>query len=132
MTQPRSYTRVSLIAPTAAVLSAAITTGTAADLATYTDVGRREFRVIASVGGMVQPGTTSVSIVIQDNTTSTAGDSGWGTITSSGALAFTTNGIATDIFCSTNKRYIRAVSTPTASTASYVATVQAILGSRLV
>lgn len=127
----KSLTRVSLIAPSAAVLSAAITTGTAVDTAGYANEGRREFRVTASVGAMSQPGTTSVSIVIQDNTTSTAADTGWGTITSSGALAFTTNGSATDIFCRTTKRYIRAVSTPTALTASYVAVVNAYLENRV-
>jgi hypothetical protein len=131
MAQARSFTRVSLLAPTAAALSAAITTGTAADLSTYADVGRREFRVYAAVSGMEQPGTTSVAIVIQDNTTSTAGDSGWATVSSSGALAFTTNGVATDIFVRTNKRYLRAVSTPTALTASYHAVVQALVSNRV-
>lgn len=128
--QQRSLTRVALITPGISALSAVITTGTAIDLAGYASEGRREFRVIASVGGISQPGTTSVAIVIQDNTTSTAADTGWGTISSSGALSLTTNGIATDIFCYTAKRYVRAVSTPAALTASYVAVVQAFLENR--
>ena len=119
----KSLARVALL-DAGALLVAAITTGSAVDTAGYAQQGRREFRVTVAVGGMTN--TTNVSTQIQDNTTN--GSSGW---TNNGsAVVITTNGSGTDIFISTTKRYLRAISTPTAITASYVTSVQMFLENR--
>lgn len=123
----RSLTRIYL-QDGGVALSANVTTGTAVDLGNQTkgvaSVGRREMRASFAVGG-ASTSITTINCVIQDNTTSTAADTGWANVTSSGGFsALTTNGHAADIFFQTNKRYVRSLLTPAFGvTTSYVAIV---------
>lgn len=99
-------------------VTTAITTNTnhtAVDIgATYADVGRREMKCFGAVAMVA--GTTSVTIKIQDNTTS--GATGFADITGATFTAATTEGQLTPIHFSTNKRYVRAVSTVAGTTIS--------------
>lgn len=115
-------------------VTAAITTNTnhtAVDIgAGYANVGRREMKAFGAVA--MTANTTSVTIKLQDNTTSTATDSGWGDITGAAFTAATTEGQLAALHFATIKRYVRAVSTVAGTTISTQPVVFCLLEPRAV
>lgn len=101
----------------AAVAVSTNTNHTAVDVGSgYASVGRRQMKALGSI--LMGAGNTSSTVKLQDNTTSTATDSGWADITGGAFAALTTQGELTPIHVATNKRYIRAVSTNAGTTIS--------------
>ena len=113
MVNQKSLTRVVLVAPAAAITTN--TDHTAVDVgAGYANVGGREMRAILSA--VMTANTTSVTVKLQDNTTSDT--TGFADITGAAFAALTTTASAADIFFQTNKRYVRAVTTVAGTTPS--------------
>lgn len=111
---------------------AAITTNTnhtAVDMlptAGNANIGRREMKCTASV--LMTANTTSDTIKLQDNTTSDT--TGFADITGAAFTAATTSGELTPIHFTTNKRYIRAVSTVAGTTPSVQQTINILVEQR--
>lgn len=109
----KALTRIALVDVAAAITTN--TNHTAVDVgAGYANVGRRDMR--ATLSAAMTSNTTSLAVKLQDNTTSDT--TGFADITGATFTALTTQGSAADIFFSTNKRYVRAVSTVAGTTPS--------------
>lgn len=123
----RSLAVVSLYAPTAAI-TALSTSGvtTIGANAGYTNVGRREMKVIVSAN--IGANTTAFAVQIQEATT--AGGNDAANVT--GATATLTTTGTTEFHFSTNKGFLKVVATPSGTTASVVPLVSVLLEKRAI
>ncbi len=112
MPSQQQFTALKLAAAAAETTS---TNGTAVDLQGYINPGGRNMKAILNMIEM--GGSTSITIKLQDNTTSIT--TGFTDITDAAFTACTTSGTHEEIHFRTMKRYIRAVSTFAAASTAY-------------
>lgn len=112
MSNQKAFTAVKVVAAAAEATS---TNGAAVDLKGYLNLGGRNMKGILSMVSMA--GSTSVTIKLQDNTTSDT--TGFTDISNAAFTACTTSGDHEEVHFITKKRYIRAVSTFAAANTAY-------------